>query len=69
MNTNIHNKMDDARDGTFCVLSIGNVLLRSGGRSKTLERDRDGVAVGEFLESVRNKSTSQIRETVKSYFD
>jgi hypothetical protein len=56
---------DNARDGTFCTLQGGGILLRHGARSKTID---DHKEANEFLERVRGKSTALIRDIVISYF-
>lgn len=56
---------DNARNGTFCVLSSGGILIRSGVFSKTID---DKEKVGEFLDKVKGKSTGIIRSVVQSYF-
>lgn len=58
--------LDNARDGTFCVLKHGGILLRSGAVSKTID-NKDEVA--SFLAKVRDKGTGYIKLVVKSYFE
>lgn len=56
--------LDNSRDGTFCTLSNGGVLIRSIRSSKTL----DGPDAQEFLAKVRDKGTGYIKTVVAGYF-
>lgn len=56
---------DNARNGTYCVLRHGGVLIRSGVFSKTLDDKQD---VANFLGKVLGKSTGVVRSVVQSYF-
>lgn len=55
---------ENARDGTYCVLRHGGVLIRSIRSSKTL----DGDDAKEFLAKVRDKGTGYVKQVVNSYF-
>jgi hypothetical protein len=57
---------DNARDGTFCTLRHGGILLRCGPRSKTID---DKAEADEFLARVRDKGTGYVKQVVKSYFE
>ena len=56
--------LDNARDGTFCILRHGGVLIRSIRSSKTLE----GRDAKEFLDKVKDKGTGYVKQVVNSYF-
>jgi len=58
--------LDNARDGTFCTLRHGGILLRSGARSRTIDDVKEAAA---FLAKVRDKGTGYVKLTVKSYFE
>jgi hypothetical protein len=58
--------LNNAREGTFCVLRDGSVLLRNGVFSKTIDDKADAAS---FLERVRDQSTGVIKGIVKSYFE
>lgn len=55
---------ENSRDGTFCTLVHGGVLIRSIRSSKVLDGD-DAKA---FLAKVKDKGTGYIKQVVKSYF-
>ena len=57
--------IENSRNGTFCVLRDGSILLRSGSASKTIDSKEDAAA---FLETVRERSSGFIRGVVQSYF-
>jgi sensor histidine kinase regulating citrate/malate metabolism len=57
---------DNARDGTFCVLRHGGILIRNGARSKTID---DKAEAAEFLAKVKDKGTGYVKQVVKSYFE
>lgn len=56
---------DNSRQGTFCVLQNGNVLLRSGAQSKTIECKEEAA---EFLDLVRGRTSGFIRGVVQAHF-
>lgn len=56
--------VSNSREGTFCSLRDGSVLIRNGARSKTIEK----TAAIEFLEQVRGQSTGFIKNLVLSHF-
>ena len=56
---------ENAREGTFCVLQDGSILIRNRNAARTIE---DKKAAKAFLESVRGKSTGAIKEIVLSHF-
>lgn len=56
--------LDNSRNGTFCTLANGGVLIRSIRSSKTL----DGPDAQEFLAKVRDKGTGYIKTVVAGYF-
>lgn len=56
--------LDNSRDGTFCTLANGGVLIRSIRSSKTL----DGPDAQEFLAKVKDKGTGYIKTVVAGYF-
>lgn len=56
---------ENTRNGTYCVLRHGGVLLRSGVRSKTLDDPKEASS---FLAQVRGKNTGIIRKVVQSFF-
>lgn len=56
---------DNARDGTFCVLRNGGILLRHGARSKTID---DKQEAADFLARVKDKGTGFIKVVVKEHF-
>jgi hypothetical protein len=56
---------DNSRQGTFCVLQNGNVLLRSGAHSKTIENEGEAA---EFLNHVRGRTSGYVRGVVQGYF-
>lgn len=55
---------ENARDGTFCTLANGGVLIRSSRSSKVLD-DKDAE---EFLAKVKDKGTGYVKKVVASYF-
>lgn len=55
---------ENARDGTFCTLRCGGVLIRSIRSSKVLDGD-DAKA---FLTKVKDKGTGYVKQVVNSYF-
>lgn len=57
---------DNARDGTFCVLRHGGILLRNGARSKTIDDKQEAAS---FLHKVRDKGTGYVKQIVQSYFE
>jgi hypothetical protein len=56
---------ENSRNGTYCVLRHGGILLRSGVRSKTLDNPEEAAG---FLEQVRGKNSGIIRQVVQSFF-
>jgi hypothetical protein len=56
---------ENSRNGTFCVLRDGSILLRSGSASKTIDSKEDAAA---FLETIRERSSGFVRGVVQSYF-
>lgn len=64
---NAHNRAEHehSREGTFCVLQDGSVLLRRSGSSRNLT-DKEEVA--RFLDEVRDATAGQIKNTVKKYW-
>jgi hypothetical protein len=57
--------LDNSRNGTYCVLRHGGVLLRSGVTSKTLDNPDE---VKGFLAQVRGKHSGIVRKVVQSFF-
>jgi len=57
--------LDNSRNGTYCVLRHGGVLLRSGVTSKTLDSPDE---VKGFLAQVRGKHSGIVRKVVQSFF-
>lgn len=55
---------ENSRDGTYCSLRCGGVLIRSIRSSKVLDGD-DAKA---FLAKVKDKGTGYVKQVVKSYF-
>jgi hypothetical protein len=64
---NAHERADheNSRNGTYCVLRHGGILLRNGVRSKTLDNPEEAAG---FLEQVRGKNSGLVRKLVESYF-
>jgi hypothetical protein len=56
---------DNSRQGTFCVLQNGNILLRSGAQSKTIESKEEAA---EFLDQVRGRTSGFVRGVVQGHF-
>jgi len=58
--------LENSRNGTFCALRDGTILLRSGVASKTIDSKEDAAA---FLETIRGRSSGFVRSVVQSYFE
>ena len=58
--------LDNAREGTFCTLRCGGILLRKGAVSKTIDDKQEAAT---FLARVRDKGTGYTKQVVKSYFE
>jgi hypothetical protein len=56
---------ENSRNGTYCVLRNGGILLRNGVCSKTLD---DAEEAAGFLEQVRGKHSGIVRQVVQRFF-
>lgn len=57
---------ENSRDGTFCVLKDGTVLLRKDIRSRMITEEEE---VRKFLTEVRDKPTAEIKAAVLARFE
>lgn len=57
--------LENSRNGTYCVLRNGEILLRSGVSSKVIEDRKEAAS---FIEKVKGQSSGFVRLIVQGFF-